>query len=353
MYLFPAATTLAPPSAAAASAPTRLLSMLLSRLCLDLQHLSFLPPRLAPSSCLCRRLESILSPLFTAASTPVPAPSSAAASAPRLQLAERLRPRRVELSIARGPVLLEERDVVAEVLLLGRPTVPATPQLVELRRGSSASLPQHRLQSCFRLGSRSRQLCAASTPAPLFSAASAPGSQLYAAASSPALLLSHCSIDSGFGSSLRCCCSAPTRLLSMLLPRLARSSSALLVSAGSLLCCRRSLATRSAHRGMTSPRLICSARLVCARLAHRSALSARRQDSSSTLLGLLVGAAYRLVCSARLVGSSRSSSFTDSFVLRADASLYGQRPRPRDAPTVIRQRNTLQPRLVFDRLRAV
>ena len=102
-----------------------------------LQHISFLPPRLAPSSCLCRRLESSSSPLFTAVSTP--APSSAAVSAPSLQLAERLRPRRVELSIARV------RDVVAEVLLLRRPVGSSSQRsssselVVVARRRSSSS----------------------------------------------------------------------------------------------------------------------------------------------------------------------------------------------------------------------
>ena len=286
------------------------------------QHLSFLPPRLAPSSCLCRRLESILSPLFTAASTPVPAPSSAAASAPRLQLAERLRPRGVELSITRGPVLLEERDVVAEILLLGRPTVPATPQLVELRRGSSASLPQHRLQSCFRLDSRccldssSSLFCRlGSSLTALCRCLESSSSPLFTAASTPAPPFATCCVDSD--------AVAPVYTAASPMHRLNSSSSSRFL-AGSLRCCRRSLATRSTHRGMTSPRLIFSARLVCtaARLGSSVRLSARLGCSSVRLFSAArlyvdsaarphVGSSVQPVSSAR----PRSSSFTDSFVL--------------------------------------
>ena len=188
------------------------------------------------------------------------------------------------------------------------------------RRGSSSRPGRNPPSSQSVKGLKGRRgrpyLCAVSAPAPLFSAASAPGSQLYAATSSPALPL-HCSIDSGFGSSLHCCClgsdAAPVYGAASFPPP------ALLVSAGSLLCCRRSLATRSAHRGMTSPRLT-------ARLG-----SSVRLGSAARLLvdsaRLLVGAAYRLVCSARLVGSS-SSSFTASFELMRPSGANALRYSP-------------------------
>ena len=127
----------------------------------------------------------------------------------------------------------------------------------------------------------------------------------------------HCSIDSGFGSSLRCCVGsdvAPVYTAASPMPRLNSSSSSRFL-AGSLLCCLRNLATRSArHRGMTSPRLICSARLFgsSARLGSAAHLFGSLLGSScgsASVIGpssaRLVGWARRLICSARLVGSSK------------------------------------------------
>ena len=181
----------------------------------------------------------------------------------------------------------------------------------------------------------------------------------------------HCSIDSTPTptpaplSAVVASALAPTRLLSILLPRICLDSSRF-CWLFPLLSSKPRHALRSSWHDFSTARLLGSARLFgssahcSARLSGSSArlgsaarllVSSARHGSSSARL---VGSSARPVSSARLVGSSEIVLLHRQLHTPSGCAPLRPTPsQPRDAPTVIRQRNTLQPRLVFERLRAV